>query len=352
MSLYGGKMTKTVRVGNVCIGGGNPVVIQSMCNTDTRDVAATVAQIHALEAAGCELIRVAAPDMAAADALADIVPRIHIPLVADIHFDYRLALRSLECGAAKLRLNPGNIGGRDKIAVVAAAAKERGVPIRIGVNGGSLEKSLLEKHGGVTASALAESALTHVQMLEECEFTDIVIALKASDIPLTLAAYEILAAQVDYPMHVGITETGTAYVGTIKSSAGIGAVLSRGIGDTIRVSLTDDPVEEIRCARALLQAMGLRRFGPEIIACPTCGRTEIDLIGLAKAVEAHCTGMTKPIRVAVMGCVVNGPGEARGADVGIAGGRGAGVLFRHGEVVRTVPEDELLSSLLAEIDRM
>ena len=352
MSLYGGKVTKTVRVGNVSIGGGNPVVVQSMCNTDTRDVAATVAQIHRLMDAGCELIRVAVPDMATADALAEIVPQIAIPLAADIHFDYRLALRSLECGAAKLRLNPGNIGGADRVALVASAAKERGVPIRIGVNGGSLEKTLYDKHGGVTADALAESALGHVRMLEECGFTDIVISLKASDIPLTVAAYDLLAAEVDYPMHVGITETGTRYVGTIKSSAGIGAVLSRGIGDTIRVSLTDDPVEEVRCARTLLQAMGLRRFGPEIIACPTCGRTEIDLIGLAKAVEAHCAHITKPIRVAVMGCVVNGPGEARGADVGIAGGRGAGVLFRHGEIVRTMPEDELLPALLAEIERL
>ena len=352
MSLYGGKITKTVYVGGVPIGGGHPVVVQSMCNTDTRDAAATVAQIHRLTAAGCELIRVAVPDMAAADALATIVPQISIPLAADIHFDYRLALRALDCGAAKLRLNPGNIGGADKVKLVAAAARERGVPIRIGVNGGSLEKALYEKHGGVTADALAESALGHITMLEECGFTDIVVSLKASDVALTVAAYNLFSAQVDYPMHVGITEPGTRYAGTIKSSAGIGAVLSRGIGDTIRVSLTDDPVEEIRCARALLQAMGLRQFGPEIIACPTCGRTEIDLIALATAVEAHCAHITKPIRVAVMGCVVNGPGEARGADVGIAGGRGAGVLFRHGEVIRTVPEEELLPALLAEIDAL
>jgi len=352
MNLYNRKRTKEIRIGNVAIGGENPIAIQSMCNTDTRDAEATAAQIHALEAAGCEIARVAVPDMAAADALPEIVKRIHIPLVADIHFDYRLALRALDGGVAKLRLNPGNIGGRERVAEVARKAKAHGVPIRIGVNGGSLEKELLAVHGGVTAEALAESALSHVRMLEEVDFTDIVISMKASDIALTVAACEALAARVDYPLHIGITEAGTLYTGTIKSAAGIGAVLTRGLGDTIRVSLTDDPVEEVRCARAILQSLGLRRFGVEIVSCPTCGRTEIDLIGLAKAVEARCAGIEKPLRVAVMGCVVNGPGEARGADIGIAGGKDAGILFKKGEIVRTMPEGELLDALMREIDMM
>ena len=351
MNIYGGKQTKAVSVGGIYIGGGHPIAIQSMCNTDTRDVQATVAQIYALEEAGCEIVRCAVPDMAAADALGDIARKIRLPLVADIHFDYRLALRALDGGIAKLRLNPGNIGGRDKVAQVVKKAKAQGVPIRIGVNGGSLEKDLYDAYGGVTAEALAESAMRHVAILEALDFTDIVISMKASDIPLTVAAYDLLAKRVDYPLHVGITEAGTLYRGTIKSAAGIGAVLSHGIGDTIRVSLTDDPVEEVRCAKALLSAMGLRRFGAEIISCPTCGRTEIDLIALAKAVEEKCAHIDKPIRVAVMGCVVNGPGEARDADVGIAGGKGRGVLFKHGEAVRTVPEAELLDALMQEIEK-
>jgi len=352
MNPFNRKQTKAVQVGGVTIGGGAPISIQSMCNTDTRDVAATVAQINALAEAGCEIVRVAVPDMAAADALPAIVEQIKLPLVADIHFDHRLALRALDAGIAKLRLNPGNIGDREKVKPVVEKAKEKQVSIRIGVNGGSLDKALLAKHGGVTAEALAESALAHVEILESLDFHDIIISLKASDIPLTVAAYALISEQTDYPLHVGITEAGTLYKGTVKSSAGIGAVLLRGIGDTIRVSLTDDPVEEIRCARALLEAIGLRCFGPEIISCPTCGRTEIDLIGLAKAVEARCANITKHVRIAVMGCVVNGPGEARTADLGIAGGKDKGVLFKCGVPVRTMPEAELLDALMAEIEML
>ena len=335
--------TRTVQVGNLKLGGGNPVVIQSMCNTDTRDVAATVAQIHALEAAGCELVRVAVPDMKAADAIGEIKKQIHIPLVADIHFDYRLALRVMELGIDKVRINPGNIGDEDRIRQVVEMAKEKHIPIRIGVNSGSLEKELVEKYGGVTPQGLVESALKHVKILEKYDFHDIVVSIKASDVPFSLEAY---------PIHVGITEAGTVYIGTIKSAVGIGAILAMGIGDTIRVSLTGDPVEEVRAAKEILKCLGLRKFGIELISCPTCGRTQIDLISIANEVEKRCASIKKDIKVAVMGCVVNGPGEAKEADIGIAGGNGVGILFKKGELIRKVDESQLVDALMEEIDKL
>jgi len=346
------KSTKTVFIGNVPIGGKHPIAIQSMCNTDTRNVIETVKQIHDLEKVGCEIIRVAVPDMEAANAIREIKNQIHIPLVADIHFDYRLALTCIQNGIDKLRINPGNIGGKEKVKEVVKAAKERGIPIRIGVNAGSLEKSLLEKYGGVTAEALVESAQTHINILEELDFYDIVVSIKASNVILSLKAYEELSKIMNYPLHIGITEAGTIRSGTIKSAVGIGAILSRGIGDTIRVSLTGDPIEEIRCAKEILKALGLRSFGVEFISCPTCGRTEIDLISLANEVEKRCTDMNKNIKIAVMGCVVNGPGEAREADIGIAGGKGVGLIFKKGEIIKKVPEDQLLEVLLEEIDKL
>lgn len=350
--MYNRRKTREVNIGGVAVGGDNPIAIQSMTNTDTRDVAATVAQIQELEAAGCEIVRVAVPDMAAAQALGGIKRGINIPLVADIHFDHRLALEAVRQGVDKLRINPGNIGKAEKVREVVNAAKSAGVPIRVGVNSGSVEKSILAEYGGVTAEGLAKSAMKHVRLLEENGFEDIIIAVKGSNIPLTLAAYEILAEQVDYPLHVGITESGGVYRGSIKSAAGLGAILSRGIGDTVRVSLTGDPVEEVRCARAILESLELRLFGPQIISCPTCGRTEIDLISLAERVEAYCSKMEKPLRVAVMGCVVNGPGEAREADIGIAGGRGCGLIFKKGEVIRRLPESELEAAFFEELDKM
>ncbi|NLK97021.1 MAG: flavodoxin-dependent (E)-4-hydroxy-3-methylbut-2-enyl-diphosphate synthase [Epulopiscium sp.] len=350
-SLYR-KPTRTVYIGNVPIGGEHPIVIQSMCNTDTRNVIETVKQIHALEKVGCEIIRVAVPDMDAANAIREIKKQIHIPLVADIHFDYRLALTCIQNGIDKLRINPGNIGGKEKVKEVVKAAKERGIPIRIGVNAGSLEKVLLEKHGGVTPKALVESAQKHIYILEELDFYDIVVSIKASNVLLSLRAYEEFSSAMDYPLHVGITEAGTIRSGTIKSAVGIGAILSRGIGDTIRVSLTGDPIEEVRCAKEILKALGLRSFGVEFISCPTCGRTEIDLITLANEVEKKCMDMDKNIKVAVMGCVVNGPGEAREADIGIAGGKGVGLIFKKGEIIKKVPEDQLLEALLQEIDKL
>ena len=346
------KKTRCVAVGDMIIGGGYPIAIQSMTNTDTRDASATIAQIRALEEAGCEIVRVAVPDMAAAEAIKAIKQDIQLPLVADIHFDYRLALASIQNGVDKLRINPGNIGEKWKVQEVVAAAHDRKIPIRIGVNAGSLEKDLLRQHGGVTAQALFESAMSHVHILEELRFEDIIISIKASDVGLCLDAYRLISEAVNYPLHIGITEAGTIYSGSVKSAAGIGALLSHGIGDTLRVSLTGDPVDEIRCAREILQAMGLRRFGPELISCPTCGRTEIDLIGIAETVEQRMKALNKPIRIAVMGCVVNGPGEAREADIGIAGGKGVGIIFKKGEIIKHVPEDQLLETLWKEIEAL
>ena len=343
------KTTKTVQIGNVRIGGGAPVAIQSMTNTKTEDVEATVRQIRALTEAGCEIVRCAVPTMEAAEALREIRRQITIPLVADIHFDYRLALKAIESGVDKVRINPGNIGSRERVRAVADAARERGIPIRIGVNSGSLEKPLLEKYGGVTAEALVESALSQAAVLEEMQFTDIVISIKASDVPLCVEAYELLSQRTDYPLHIGITEAGTPYEGTIKSAVGLGILLHEGIGDTLRVSLTGDPVEEIRAGRAILRAAGLRKGGIEVVSCPTCGRTQIDLIGLAEQVNDMVRDMPLDLKVAVMGCVVNGPGEAREADIGIAGGIGEGLLIRHGEVIRKVPEDQLLEALREEL---
>ena len=345
-------MTRQIQVGSVAVGGGAPVSIQSMTNTPTQDVTATVAQIRALTTAGCDIVRVAVPDMDAARAVAEIKRQITLPLVVDIHFDYRLALTAVEGGADKVRINPGNIGGRDKVRMVAQACQERGVPIRIGVNGGSLEKPLLERYGGVTPDALVESALGHIRLLEEVGFSDICVSLKSSSVPITMAAYEKMSQVSDYPLHLGVTEAGTLEMGTIKSAVGIGGLLARGIGDTFRVTLTADPVEEIRVAKDILRAVGLRRDGPELIACPTCGRTKIDLIPMAQKVEALLRQIDKPITVAVMGCVVNGPGEARHADVGIAGGDGEGVLFKHGQIVRRVPEEELVPALMELIETL
>ena len=346
------KKTREVKIGSLKIGGGHPVCIQSMCNTDTRDVEATVTQILALENAGCELVRVAVPDMAAADAIGENKKKIHIPLVADIHFDYRLALRVMELGIDKVRINPGNIGDEERIRQVVTMAKEKKIPIRIGVNSGSLEKELLEKYGGVTPAGLVESALKHVRILEKYEFYDIVVSIKASDVLFSIEAYRLLSEAIPYPVHVGITEAGTPYAGTVKSAVGIGTILAMGIGDTIRVSLTGDPVEEIRAAKEILKSLGPRKFGPELVSCPTCGRTQIDLISIANEVERRCQGLEKNIKVAVMGCVVNGPGEARDADVGIAGGKGVGLLFQKGEIIRKVPEAELVDALMQEISRL
>lgn len=344
--------TKTIQIGNLKMGGGNPVVIQSMCNTDTRDIAATVAQIHALEQAGCELVRVAVPDMQAAEAVGEIRKQIHIPLVADIHFDYRLALKVMELGIDKVRINPGNIGEESRIQQVVEMAKQKNIPIRIGVNSGSLEKDLVEKYGGVTPQGLVESALRHVKILEKYDFHNIVVSIKASDVPFSIEAYHILAEHIPYPIHVGITEAGTLYSGTIKSAVGIGAILAMGIGDTLRVSLTGDPVEEIKAAKEILKSLGLRKFGIEMISCPTCGRTQIDLISIANEVEKRCAAYQKDIKVAVMGCVVNGPGEAKEADIGIAGGNGVGILFKKGELIRKVDENQLVEALIEEIEKM
>lgn len=345
-------MSKTMRIGGVTIGGGAPVAIQSMCNTPTEDVEATVAQILALEAAGCEIVRVAVPTMAAADSIAAIKRCIHIPLVADIHFDYRLALRCARQGVDKLRINPGNIGGAEKVRAVADACRERGIPIRVGVNGGSLEKALLEKYGGVTAEALVESAMGHVRLLQECGFDDICLSVKCSHVPTNMRAYTLLHEQTDYPLHLGVTEAGTPEMGVLKSAVGIGGLLALGIGDTIRVSLTADPVEEVYAAKRILSAAGIRQTGVNLIACPTCGRTKYDMIPIAQEVERRLRDCTKPITVAVMGCAVNGPGEARHADVGIAGGDGEGLLFRRGEIVRKVPQAQLVDALLEEIDKL
>lgn len=345
--------TRTVRIGDVAIGGDNPIRIQSMCNTKTENVEATVAQIRALAAAGCEIIRVAVPNEAAASALKDIRRQIKLPLVADIHFDYRLALAAMENGADKIRINPGNIGEDWKLREVVNAAKERNIPIRVGVNSGSLEKEILKKYGGVTAEGIVESALEKVGRIEELGYANLVISIKSSDVLMCIRAHELLADKTDYPLHIGITEAGTLLRGTVKSAVGLGVILYEGIGDTIRVSLTGDPLEEIKAAREILKSLGLRKGGVEVVSCPTCGRTEIDLIGLANQVEGLVERYSDlDVRVAVMGCVVNGPGEAREADFGVAGGKGAGVLIRKGEVIRTMPESELLPALEAELQRV
>ena len=345
--------TRTVRIGDVAIGGENPIRIQSMCNTKTENVEATVTQIRALAAAGCEIIRVAVPNEAAALALKDIRRQIKLPLVADIHFDYRLALAAMENGADKIRINPGNIGEDWKLREVVNAAKERNIPIRVGVNSGSLEKEILKKYGGVTAEGIVESALEKVGRIEELDYENLVISIKSSDVLMCIRAHELLADKTDYPLHIGITEAGTLLRGTVKSAVGLGVILYEGIGDTIRVSLTGDPLEEIKAAREILKSLGLRKGGVEVVSCPTCGRTEIDLIGLANQVEGLVERYSDlDVRVAVMGCVVNGPGEAREADFGVAGGKGAGVLIRKGEVIRTMPENELLPALEAELQRV
>ena len=345
-------MKRQIWVGNVPIGGGAPVSIQSMLNTRTTDVAGSLRQIEALAEAGCQIARLAVPDMEAAKGFAEICKESPLPLVADIHFDYRLAIAAAEGGAAKIRLNPGNIGGADRVKAVVEVCKARHIPIRIGVNGGSLDKSLLEKYGHPTAEALVESAFSHIRLLEEQDFTDICVSMKSSNVPLMMRAYQLMDRQCDYPLHVGVTETGTEYMGTIKSAMGIGGLLCQGIGDTIRVSLTADPVREVYAAKAILKAAGLRQEGVNIVACPTCGRTRIDLIGLANRVEDALKDCDKPITVAVMGCIVNGPGEAREADVGIAGGEDCGVLFVKGQLKERLPYDELLPALLRYVDTL
>ena len=345
--------THEVNIGGVRIGGNEPVRIQSMCNTKTEDVKATVAQIHALEDAGCEIIRCAVPTMEAAKAFREIRKEIRIPLVADIHFDYRLAIAAMENGADKIRINPGNIGSEERIRAVVDCAKERNIPIRVGVNSGSLEKELVEKYHGVTAEGIVESALDKARIIEDMGYGNLVISIKSSDVMMCVRAHELIAGKTDHPLHVGITEAGTVKRGTIKSSVGLGIILHEGIGDTIRVSLTGDPVEEVFAAKEILRTLGLRKGGVEVVSCPTCGRTEIDLIGLADRVETLAAAYDDlDVRVAVMGCGVNGPGEAKEADFGIAGGKGAGILIRKGEVVRTMPEEELLPALKAELDRV
>ena len=346
------KQKRIVNIGGVKIGGDNPVAIQSMCNTDTRDVKATVNQIHELENAGCEIIRVAVPDMVAAKAVADIKKQIHIPLVVDIHFDYRLALECMKNGADKVRINPGNIGDRDRVKKVVEMAKEREIPIRIGVNGGSLERELLQKYGGVTADALVESAMGHVAILDELNFNNVVVSIKISDVPKMLCAYRKFNEISDIPLHIGVTESGTLKGGTVKSAVGIGALLAEGIGDTMRVSLTANPVEEIYAAYDIQKVLGMRKTGAEIVSCPTCGRTQLDLISIANEVEKRAANIDKPIKIAVMGCAVNGPGEAREADIGIAGGKGEGLIFKKGEIIKKVPQDSLVDELMKEIETL
>ncbi len=345
-------MKRKIRVGNVEIGGDAPVSIQSMLNTKTTDVEGSLRQIEALRALGCQIVRLAIPDMDAARGFREIASASPLPLVADIHFDYRLAIAAAEGGAAKIRINPGNIGGKERVKAVADVCREKGIPIRVGVNGGSLEKELLEKYGHPTAEALVESALGHIRLLEEQGFYDICVSMKSSSVPMTVAAYRLMDTVTDYPLHLGVTETGTAHMGLIKSAVGIGGLLCLGIGNTIRVSLTADPTEEITAAKDILRAAGLRHDGPELIACPTCGRTQIDLIGLAREVEERLRHVDRPITVAVMGCVVNGPGEAREADVGIAGGKDCGVLFAKGKKLCTLPQDQLCDALMDYIDHM
>lgn len=341
--------TKTIKIGNQVIGGGHPVLIQSMTNTKTEDVAATVAQILTLEKAGCQIIRCAVPTMEAARALGEIKKQIHIPLVADIHFDYKLAIAAMENGADKIRINPGNIGSRERIQAVVDVAKERQIPIRVGVNSGSLEKELVEKYHGVTAEGLVESALDKVKIIEDMGYDQLVISIKSSDVLMCAKAHELIAQKTDYPLHAGITEAGTLFSGNIKSAVGLGIILYQGIGDTIRVSLTGDPSEEVKSAKRILKTLGLRNGGIEVVSCPTCGRTQIDLIGLANKVEDMVQDIPLDIKVAVMGCVVNGPGEAKEADIGIAGGKGVGLLIKKGEIIKKVPEDQLLETLRDEL---
>ena len=342
--------TKVISIGGCCIGGKYPIAIQSMCNTKTEDVKATVAQIHALEAAGCDIIRVAVPTMEAAEAIRDIKKQIHIPLVGDIHFDYRLAIEAMKNGVDKIRINPGNIGSSDRVKAVVDMAKACHVPIRVGVNSGSLEKAIIEKYGHVTAEGIVESALDKVRMIEELDYDQMVISIKSSDVMMCVKAHELIASQTDYPLHVGITESGTLISGNIKSAVGLGIMLNEGIGNTIRVSLTGDPVEEIKSAKLILRTLGLRKGGIEVVSCPTCGRTQINLIGLANQVENMVQGYNLNLKVAVMGCVVNGPGEAKEADLGIAGGKGEGLLIRKGEIIKKVPERELLGALKDALD--
>ena len=342
--------TRVIQIGDRVIGGGNPILIQSMTNTRTEDVKATVEQIHKLEKAGCEIIRCTVPTMEAAQAIREIKKQISIPLVADIHFDYKMAIAAIENGADKIRINPGNIGGKDKVAAVVGAAKERNIPIRVGVNSGSLEKELVEKYHGVTAQGIVESALDKVHMIEELGYENLVISIKSSDVMMCVKAHEVLAQKTDYPLHVGITESGTIISGNIKSSIGLALILNQGIGDTIRVSLTGDPVEEIKSARIILRTLGLRKGGIEVVSCPTCGRTKIDLIGLANQVENMVAEFPLDIKVAVMGCAVNGPGEAKESDIGIAGGIGEGLLIKKGEIIRKIPEDQLLTELRRELE--
>ncbi len=344
--------TKQIKVGNVLIGGGAPIVIQSMTNTDTRDAKATLKQINELYNAGCQIARCAVPDMTAAHALGEICEKSPIPVVADIHFDYRLALESIAAGVQKVRINPGNIGSDDRVKAVVDAARAKNIPIRIGVNSGSVEKEILAKYGSPTPEALVESALYHASLLEKFDFTDICLSMKSSSVPYTMKAYQLASEKTDYPLHLGVTEAGTEYMGTIKSAAGIGGLLALGIGDTIRVSLTDDPVKEIYAAKAILKAVGLHEDGVQVVSCPTCGRTRIDLIEIAKEVEQKVAGIKgKKLKVAVMGCAVNGPGEAREADLGIAGGDGVGLIFKKGEVIKKVPQAELVNALMDEINK-
>lgn len=342
--------TRVVTIGNKKIGGGNPILIQSMTNTRTEDVEATVAQILELEKAGCEIIRCTVPTQEAANAIREIKKQIHIPLVADIHFDYKMAIAAMENGADKIRINPGNIGSSERVKAVVDVARERNIPIRVGVNSGSLEKNLVEKYGGVTAEGIVESALDKVRMIEEFDYRNLVISIKSSDVLMCVKAHELLAGKTEYPLHVGITESGTIQSGNIKSAIGLGLILNQGIGDTIRVSLTGNPVEEIKSARLILRTLGLRKGGIEVVSCPTCGRTQIDLIGLATKVEKLVEDYPLNIKVAVMGCAVNGPGEAKEADLGVAGGRGEGLLMKRGEIIRKIPEEQLLSALKEELD--
>ena len=344
------KLTKQIQIGNRVIGGGTPILIQSMTNTRTEDVAATVAQIQKLTAAGCDIIRCAVPTMEAAQAIAEIKKQIEIPLVCDIHFDYRLAIAAMEHGADKIRINPGNIGSAERLKAVIDVARERNIPIRVGVNSGSLEKDIVEKNHGVTAEGIVLSALDKVHMIEDMGYDNLVISIKSSDVLMCVKAHELIAAKTDYPLHVGITEAGTLISGNIKSSIGLGLILSQGIGDTIRVSLTGDPIEEIKSAKQILRTLGLRKGGIEVVSCPTCGRTQIDLIGLANQVENMVEEFPLDIKVAVMGCVVNGPGEAKEADLGIAGGIGEGLIIKHGEICKKVPEEQLLAALRYELE--
>lgn len=344
--------TRKIRIKNIYVGGDSRITVQSMTNTDTRDVEATLNQTRALMVAGCDIIRCAVPDMEAAEALKDITRQLPIPVVADIHFDYRLALKSIENGISKLRINPGNIGGKDRVKLLAEACNDKGIPIRIGVNSGSLEKDILEKYGRVTPEGLVESAMRNVELLEDANFRDIIISIKSSDVLTMMNSYRLLSKAVDYPLHLGVTEAGTPWRGTIKSAIGIGGLLSEGIGDTIRVSLTGDSIEEIKAGREILKATGHLKEGIEFVSCPTCGRTQIDLIGIANQVEEALKDSKKHIKVAVMGCVVNGPGEAREADIGIAGGNGMGLIFKKGLIIKKVKEEELVQALLEEIEKM